>query len=64
LNTVLDNASLFLYDASGKTIRKFTISKTFDWLVVPLTKFQAGNYIGILRNGTMPVKTAKFVVIK
>jgi len=64
LNTVFDNASVVLYDASGKTIRKFTISKTFDWLVLPLTEFQAGNDIGILRNGTMPVKTAKFVVIK
>jgi len=64
LNIVFDNASVVLYDASGKTIRKFTISKTFDWLVLPLTEFRAGNYIGILRNGTMPVKTAKFVVMK
>jgi hypothetical protein len=64
LSTNPDNASVIIYNTSGKTIREIILTKSHDWLVLPLTTIPAGNYIVVLKNGTASVKTVKFVIVK
>jgi|GEM_PF-3502052 len=64
MNTLSDNASVVIYNESGKTIREIIVSKPGDWLVLPLTGIPAGNFIAVLKNGSVPVKTAKFVIVR
>jgi len=64
MNTLQDNASVVVYNESGKTIREIIVNKTSDWLVLPLTGIPAGNFIAVLKNGSVPLKTAKFVIVR
>lgn len=59
-----ENASIFLYDVSGKTILSQSLKATRDFLVVPLTGIPSGNYLCSLRMGNNSVQNVKFIIIK